>query len=145
MEIVESLKAIGDDKAPGIDGYNAVFFKKSWRIIGRQVTSSIKQFFSSTKMYKPINCATITLIPKISKPTTVKEYRPIACCSVLYKMISKILVNRMQKVMESITSEAQAGFIPGRKITDNIILAHELVKSYTRQQVSPRCMIKIGL
>ncbi|XP_075086042.1 uncharacterized protein LOC142168789 [Nicotiana tabacum] len=100
QEIVESLKAIGDDKAS---------------------------------------------VPKVTKPTTVKEYRPIACCSILYKMISKILASRLQKVMSFIICEAQAGFIPGRKIADNVILAHELVKSYTRAQMSPRCMIKIDL
>ncbi|XP_075103818.1 uncharacterized protein LOC107791096 [Nicotiana tabacum] len=58
-------------------------------------------------------------------------------------MISKILASRLQKVMSFIIGKAQAGFIPGRKFADNIILAHELVKSYTRAQISPRCMIKI--
>ncbi|XP_019233638.1 PREDICTED: uncharacterized protein LOC109214193 [Nicotiana attenuata] len=145
QEILESLKAIGDDKAPGIDGYNAVFFKKSWSIISKQVTDAIREFFLISKMYKPINCSTITLVPKVAKPTTIKEYRPIACCTVLYKMISKVLAARLQKIMAYIISESQAGFVPGRKIADNVILAHELVKSYTSAQISPRCMIKIDL
>ncbi|XP_019241491.1 PREDICTED: uncharacterized protein LOC109221464 [Nicotiana attenuata] len=145
QEILESLKAIGDDKASGIDVYNAVFFKKAWSIISSQVKKAIKGFFLTTKMYKPVNCSTVTLVPKVSKPATVKEYRPIACCLVLYKMISKILAARLQKVMPSIICEAQASFVPGRKIADNVILAHELVKSYTRAHISPRCMIKIDL
>ncbi|XP_070043632.1 uncharacterized protein [Nicotiana tomentosiformis] len=145
QEIVESLKAIGDDKAQDIDGFNAVFFKKAWDIINIQIIDAVKEFFSIGKLYKAINCTTVTLVPKVNKPTTVKEYRPIACCSILYKIISKILASRLQKVMPYIICEAQAGFIPGRKIANNAILAHELVKSYTRSQISPRCMIKIDL
>lgn len=63
----------------------------------------------------------------------------------LYKLIAKVLAGRLQKIMSFIISEAQAGFIPGRRIADNIILAHELVKSYSRKHISPRCMIKVDL
>lgn len=75
----------------------------------------------------------------------MKDYRPIACCIVLSKLISKVLAVRLQKVMNCIISEAQAGFSPRRRIADNIILAHELVKSYNRKHISPRCMIKVDI
>ncbi|KAH0769465.1 hypothetical protein KY290_013446 [Solanum tuberosum] len=71
--------------------------------------------------------------------------RPIACCTVLYKLIAKVLANRIQKVIASVISETQAGFIPRRKGVDNIILAHELVQAYNRKNVSPRCMIKVDI
>ncbi|XP_019248346.1 PREDICTED: uncharacterized protein LOC109227602 [Nicotiana attenuata] len=58
---------------------------------------------------------------------------------------SKILASRMQGVITIVISEAQAGFAPVRKIVDNIILAHELVKAYSRKKIPPRCMIKIDL
>ncbi|XP_059295395.1 uncharacterized protein LOC132048717 [Lycium ferocissimum] len=96
-------------------------------------------------MPRAINCAVVTLIPKNDNPTTVKEYRPIACCTILYKIIAKVIASRLQKVISSIISKAQVGFIPGRKISDNIFLAQELVKSYTRKNTSPRCMLKIDL
>lgn len=96
-------------------------------------------------MYGAINCTAITLIPKIENPVTIKEYRPIAYCTVLYKLISNILAARMQKILGGIVCDAQAGFVPGRRIGDNIILAHELVKGYTRKHITPRCMIKIDL
>ncbi|XP_075087762.1 secreted RxLR effector protein 78-like [Nicotiana tabacum] len=63
----------------------------------------------------------------------------------LYKLIAKVLDGRLQKVMSYIILEAQSGFIPGRRIDDNIILAHELVKSYMRKYISPGCMIKVDL
>ncbi|XP_019253917.1 PREDICTED: uncharacterized protein LOC109232612 [Nicotiana attenuata] len=72
QEIVESLKEIGDDKAPG-NGFNAVFFKKAWDIINTQITDAVKEFFSTEKIYKAINCTTVTLVPKVTKPAIVKE------------------------------------------------------------------------
>lgn len=75
----------------------------------------------------------------------MKEYRPITCYTVLYKIIAKIITARMQSVIGSVISETQSGFIPGRKISDNIILAIELVKAYQRKHISARCMIKIDL
>ncbi|XP_019267527.1 PREDICTED: uncharacterized protein LOC109244828 [Nicotiana attenuata] len=96
-------------------------------------------------MNRAINYTSLTLIPKNDHPVTVKEYRSIAGCTVLNKIISKVLASRLQKVIASVVCEAQAEFIPSRKISDNIFLAQELVKSYTRMNISPRCMIKIDL
>lgn len=79
-------------------------------------------------MFKPINCIAVTLLPKSLSPITIKDYRPIAFCTVLYKLISKVLSRRIQRVIASIIYDAQAGFIPGRKISDNVILALELYK-----------------
>ncbi|XP_070019089.1 nuclear pore complex protein NUP98A-like isoform X2 [Nicotiana sylvestris] len=64
-EICQALKSISDLKAPGCDEFNACFFKKAWPIIGDEVSDAIQQFFSSTKMFKAINCTTVTLIPKL--------------------------------------------------------------------------------
>ncbi|XP_075076562.1 uncharacterized protein LOC142163201 [Nicotiana tabacum] len=93
-------------------------------------------------MPKAINCTTVTLLPKITNHTNIKDYRPIFCCTILYKIIYKILSSRLQKVMGFLIDGAQAGFIPRRKEGDNIILAHELIKAYSRKHISPRCMIK---
>ncbi|XP_019236742.1 PREDICTED: uncharacterized protein LOC109216980 [Nicotiana attenuata] len=62
-----------------------------------------------------------------------------------YRGDVSIIASRLQKIMPCIISEAQAGFIPGRKIADNIILAHELVKAYSRKHISPRCMVKVDM
>lgn len=87
----------------------------------------------------------MTLVPEVSNPTSVKDFRPIACCSVLYKIIAKILNARMQKVIGEVVNYAQSGFIPHRNISDNIILASELIKGYNQRHISPRCMIKVDL
>lgn len=95
------MKSINDDKASGCDGLNAGFFKKTCQIIGDQVTDAILCFFKKAgEIYKAINCATVTLMPKVKNPSTIKEYRPVSCCTILYKIISKILINRLKGVME---------------------------------------------
>lgn len=144
-EILESLDQIGSDKSPGVDGYNATFYKAALPLIKAYMITAVQEFFHTGKMFKPINCIAVTLLPKTASPTTVKDFRPIACCTVLYKVICKVLARRIQKVIASIVCKAQAGFIPARKISDNVILTHELVQAYARKHVSPRCMLKIDL
>lgn len=144
-EIYAGLHSIWNDKAPCIDGYNALFFKLTWKIIKLEVILAVQSFFRSGKMHKPISCALISLIPKASSTSSVTEFRPIDCCSVLYKIISKMLANRLHCIIHTIISDNQTGFILGRKMTDNIILAHEIVKAYARKNISPRCMMKIDI
>nr|GFC25164.1 RNA-directed DNA polymerase, eukaryota, reverse transcriptase zinc-binding domain protein [Tanacetum cinerariifolium] len=99
-EIKYALFDICDNKALGPDGYSAKLFKSSW-----SVTMS-------------------------KTPQKVSDYRPIACCNVLYKIISKILTNRIKSTLCKLISPSQSAFIPGRQITDNILLTQELLRGY---------------
>lgn len=94
-EIYTRLKCIGHDKAPGIDGYNAFFFKHRWQIIKQDIIAAVQSFFSTCKLHKSVNYSLVSLVPKGHSPNTVKEYRPIACCTVLYKIISKVLAKKI--------------------------------------------------
>nr|XP_009623283.1 uncharacterized protein LOC104114523 [Nicotiana tomentosiformis] len=131
--------------APGCEGYNSLFFKKTWRILGEEVIAAVIEFFESAYMCKAINCRTITLILEVQNPTNIKEFKPISCSTVLYKMISKVLTTRLHDVMAELIDNCQATVVPGRLITDNIIMSHELVKGYGRKNISPRCMLKIDM
>lgn len=144
-EVYQALKDIDDLMALGYDGFNACFFKKACPVIGEEVATTVLHFFESASMYKAINCTSDTLIPKVQNPSSVKEYRHISCCTILYKMISKVLTKRLQMVIDSLIDSGQATFVPGRLITDNILLSHELVKGYGRKGISPRCMMKIDM
>lgn len=68
VDILNSLNVIGDDKAPGVDGFNVTFFKNTWQIIKHEVSEAILEFFHTSPMYRPINCTTITLVPKNPQP-----------------------------------------------------------------------------
>lgn len=103
-------------KVPGIDGFNVYFFKKSRDVIGVEVVHAIQQFFSIGYLLAEINVAIITFIPKCENAYSIKNFRPIACCFVLYKIISKVLANRLKRVLNSIISGSQSAFVQGRLI-----------------------------
>ena len=87
----------------------------------------------------------VTLVPKVRNPSYVKDMRPIACCTVIYKIIAKIITLRLQKVIGDVVDLAQTSFIPNRAISNNILLAIELIKGYSTKNVSPMCMVKVDL
>ena len=86
MEIKEALWSIGEDKAPGPDGYSSCFFKNTWECIKTDLISAVQEFFSTGKMLRQLNHSVLVLIPKSSHATKVENFRPIACCNVVYKM-----------------------------------------------------------
>ncbi|GFS28741.1 hypothetical protein Acr_00g0003640 [Actinidia rufa] len=144
-EIKSAIFGIGDDKAPGPDGYTACFFKKAWTIVGNDVCAAVKEFFRSGKILKQINHATIVLAPKSDNASKVEDFRPIACCNVIYKIISKILASRLSNILEDLIDPAQSAFVPNRSMTENIYLVQELLRKYCWNRISPRCIMKIDL
>ncbi|XP_019265436.1 PREDICTED: uncharacterized protein LOC109242998 [Nicotiana attenuata] len=144
-EITRVVQELPNDKAPGIDGYPAEFFKENWEVIGEDVIKVVIQFFETRKLLREINCTTVTLIPKVTNPNYVKEFRPIACCSTMYKIIAKLLTTRLKSVVDYLVGPSQSAFIEGRNILENVILAHELIKGYNQKKVSPRCTVKVDI
>ncbi|XP_021729884.1 uncharacterized protein LOC110696859 [Chenopodium quinoa] len=144
-EIDVGLKGIDNTKAPGIDGFNSFFFKRAWHIVKDDIYASVIDFFNNGILPRQWNCTTFTLVPKVLSASHVKEFRPIVCCTVVYKLISKIITARLAAVIGEVIDDAQAGFIPGKHIGDNILLATELIKGYDHKFISPRCMVKVDL
>ena len=137
LEIYNAICHIGDDKAPGPDGLTARFYKFCWEIVGPDVIKEVKIFFRTSYMKQSINHTNICMIPKITNPETFSDYRPIALCNVLYKIISKCLVERLKGHLDAIVSDSQAAFIPRRLVNDNVMIAHEMMHSLkTRKRVS---------
>ncbi|GKE04119.1 hypothetical protein Tco_1396137, partial [Tanacetum coccineum] len=144
-EIQSVMFSIDNDKAPGPDGYTSVFFKESWDVVGMDVCKAVRDFFSNGKLLQEINHTILSFLPKISTPTRVNDYRLISCCNVIYKCISKIITNRIKDGLDDIVSDNQSAFVPGRYISDNILLTQELMHNYHLNRGPPRCAFKIDI
>jgi len=124
-EIQLALNQMDPLKAPGPDGFLACFYQHNWEILHNEVCDAIKYFFESCSLDASINATVIALIPKSKNPLSVVDYRPISLCNVIYKLISKVLANRLKVILPYIVSDSQSAFVSGRLITDNIIVAYE--------------------
>jgi hypothetical protein len=94
-EIGDALFQIGPLKAPGVDGFPARFYQRNWGTIKEEVINAVKLFFVTGQMPVGGNDTAIVLIPKIDQPETMKDFRPISLCTVIYKIIAKCMVNRL--------------------------------------------------
>ncbi|KAL2248007.1 UNVERIFIED_CONTAM: putative mitochondrial protein [Sesamum indicum] len=138
-DVKQAVFDITEDKAPRPDGYSSGFFKAAWPVVGQEVTKAVLEFFSTGKLLKQVNSTLLALIPKVHTPMTVGDFRPISCCNVLYKIIAKLLVQRLSVVLDKIISPYQGAFIPRRSIGDNILLGQELLAGYNQVSLPPCC------
>ena len=124
-EIKVALFQMGPAKAPGLDGVNALFYQNFWHIVGDIVIAAVLDYLNSRIMVLEINHTNIVLILNVKNPEKMTDFRPISLCNVMYKIISKVLANRLKRVLPHIISSTQSAFVPGRLITDNILVAYE--------------------
>ncbi|GJW77890.1 hypothetical protein Tco_0139572 [Tanacetum coccineum] len=145
QEIKEAVFSLGDNKAPGPDGYSAAFFKEAWDIISVDICKVVKEFFTNGTLLKEVNHTTIALILKVATPLRINDFRPISCYNVLFKCISKIISNRVKGSLADLVSLNQSAFVPGRRISDNILLTQELMHNYHLDRGPPRCAFKVDI
>ncbi|KAK3219463.1 hypothetical protein Dsin_013433 [Dipteronia sinensis] len=132
-------------KTPGPDGFSVEFFKKAWSIVGQDVIVAIRNFFQYGKLLKATNATIITLVPKKVNPSKMRDFRPISCCNLIYKCITKILMNQLVSCLEDLISLNQTTFIPNRSIAENVLLAQEVMKNYHKSGGTARCIMKVDL
>ena len=90
-EIVKAVQALPNDIVSGPDGYTKEFFIAAWPVMGREFTAAIQSFFLYGFMTKIINATILALVPKTEDALTMKDYRPISCCNLLYTLQEKML------------------------------------------------------
>lgn len=144
-DVVEALKSIDANKAPGPDGFSTGFFRDNWDIVHGDVKGAIINFFNSSKLLGQINATSITLVPKVQCPKNVGDFRPISSCNTTYKLISKMLAQRLSEVLPNIITPSQTSFVKGKSIMTNILLSQHLVRNYHRMIEKPQCLMKIDL
>ena len=126
-EVATTLKQIHPTKALGPDGMSVIFYQKYWNIVGSSVTNMVLNVLKNNLPISEINKTNIFLIPKKNNPTKMTEFRPISLCNGIYKLISKTLANRLKTFLPFIISKNQSAFTSDRLITDNVLVAFELM------------------
>jgi hypothetical protein len=121
------------DKSPGPDGFNPAFFQKNWHLCGDEVFTATKDWLARGYFPSSLNETNICLIPKCGNPNSMKDFRPISLCNVLYKMVSKLLANRLKLFLDKYISEEQSAFVEGRSIIDNALIAIEIIHMLKRK------------
>ena len=145
QDVKRVMHSIPNDKSPGMDGFNSYFFKHCWDIVGDEVADAVLDFFSTGKLLKVINVTSLTLIPKVKSPTHVSDFRPISCCYVIYKCITKLLCENIKLVLPGLISQNQGAFVAQRSILHNVLLCQDIVKMYKPRQKQKCCLMKIDI
>lgn len=121
-EIKKAVFDLGPLKAPGPDGVTASLVQQGWDFFGPVLLKEVSQFFLTGTMEESFAHSNLILVPKVAGPTKVSDYRPISVCNVIYKVISKLIARKMQPWIDFLISKSQTAFVPGREISENIIL-----------------------
>ncbi|GJV52789.1 RNA-directed DNA polymerase, eukaryota [Tanacetum coccineum] len=127
-EVRKAVWDCGVDKTPGPDGFTFGFYRRYWRIIERDVIKAVKWFFTNGSIPNGGNASFITLIPKITNANMVKDFRPISLIGSIYKIVAKILANRLVTVLDGLVNEVQSAFVTDRQILDGPFMLNEIVQ-----------------
>lgn len=107
-EVRIAVFQLGAVKAPGPDGFPGFFFQHYWDVVGTKVYQAVRSFFVGGYLLKEFNQTNLVLIPKVGNPTNLSQFRPISLCNFIVKIITKILANRLKKVLGSLISPNQS-------------------------------------
>lgn len=122
-EVRKTVYSMKSFKASGPDGFQPLLFKHFWEVVHLNLWQLVKNAFDTGNFDASIVEILILLILKVDKPMYFKEFIPISLCNVVYKVITKVVVQRLPPYLDDLIGPLQSSFIPGRSTTDNVILA----------------------
>ncbi|GKE56578.1 RNA-directed DNA polymerase, eukaryota, reverse transcriptase zinc-binding domain protein, partial [Tanacetum coccineum] len=124
-DIKDAIWDCGSDKSPGPDGFTFAFYKEFWNVVKKDILAFVGYFFTTGIIPRGCNTSFITLIPKVPCPMVISDFRPISLIGAQYKIIAKVLANRLARVIDSIISPEQSAFIKQRQILDGPLMVNE--------------------
>ncbi|GAA0160854.1 hypothetical protein LIER_17311 [Lithospermum erythrorhizon] len=126
-EVRKVVFSLSKDSVAGPDGYNGYFFHNFWPLIAKDVLDAVTHFMEGHNLHQAFTSTVVALLPKGSSPKSWKDYRPISLCNFVNKIMTKLMSTRLATILPKLISDSQAGFVQGRLIQDNILLAQELM------------------
>jgi hypothetical protein len=144
LELKDILNHFKKERSPGPDGWTSEFFIHFFDLVGEDILQMVEHSRLNGKVIGSINSTFLALIPKENNPVSFNDYRPISLCNLIYKIISKVLSNRIKPILERCLSAEQMGFLKGRRIQDAIGAAHEGLHSIKRKN-SKALVLKLDL
>ncbi|KAL0404253.1 UNVERIFIED_CONTAM: hypothetical protein Sradi_2066100 [Sesamum radiatum] len=144
-DIKEIMFSIDKERVAGPDGFSSAFYQTCWEFISRDICDAVRDFFCGTPMPRSFTATTIVLIPKVDSPRTWNDFRPISLCNVTNKILSKLLYRKISQALLDLISPSQSGFVPGRLISDNILLAQEMIHHLDLIYKNSNLVIKLDM
>lgn len=129
-EVRQATFQLGATKAPGPDSFNGLLYQTHWNTIQHDLLCLVTDFFQYGKFPPYLNKTLIVLIPKVHHPESLDQFRPISLCNFAYKVIAKVMANRLKPLLEQLISIEQAAFVSGRQIQDNVLVVHEVLHQF---------------
>jgi hypothetical protein len=143
-EVTNVVKGFNGEKAPGPDGFPLSFFQHCWNILKADIMAVFHEFHMHGQFEKSLNATFIALIPKKHDAMEIKDYKPISLVGSVYKIIAKVLANRMRLVLGKVISDSQNAFVKGRQILDSVLIANECLDSRLKSDI-PSILCKLDL
>lgn len=144
-EVKWAVFSMNANGAPGSDGFGGFFYHKYWHIIAQDVYMAVLQFFTQGRLPPNLNSNSVVLIPKINGAERIDQYRPITLANFKFKIVTKVLADRLAMEAPKVISENQRGFVKGRQITDCICIASESINLLDKRASGGQLAMKIDI
>ncbi|XP_012845938.1 PREDICTED: uncharacterized protein LOC105965938 [Erythranthe guttata] len=144
-EVYKAIKDLSPDSAPGQDGFTGYFYVRCWSIIKEDFMLLVSGYFQGDYLSKCMSTTLLFLLPKVSNPENLTQFRPISLGNFANKVISRIIASRLNAVLPQIISEEQSGFLKDRSIHESIAIAQELVSDIDRKVEGGNIIFKFDM
>jgi hypothetical protein len=143
-EVLGVIKDMQGDKAPGPDSFTMAFFQHCWQVLQDDIMAFFDEVFEHGQFEKSLNATFLALIPKKSNALNIKDFRPISLIGSIYKILAKVLANRLKMVLDGLISDSQNAFVGGRQMIDSVLIANECLDSWLKSGI-PSILCKLDI